>query len=313
MERTLPLQLLLVFLTSLLIFGSFASGKRISANFGDTVTFTASENCAHGDFKLMTGDNSRTVAMRAKDVWLAGKDFKHRVEHLSPSSLNFTGVNINDEGLFEFTCRGGVLTRIQLKVFSPFKLSATEGEPVEFLCRSASVAVKLLRWERNGELVCELDPSSGGIRYGTGYEGRVSVPADWKLTGDFSLTLDRVHLEDEGQFICFIDKAGTRGDPAAVMMKVNKKIPNHTISRPPPVTGTPEECAIGAGTIAGLITIVGLFIFGVIFFCLWLRLCLKSRRPNVQRGPSTPEEIEFVKKDTNGNEPRGVPFSNGHS
>ncbi|XP_051256443.1 uncharacterized protein LOC127363688 isoform X1 [Dicentrarchus labrax] len=285
--------------TPLILFFAVLSVKsvlgKIYVNVRDSVTLT--ENCTEDkDFILKTRDNTVMVAQRVNGVWTPGEVYKTRIKPVSSSSVNLTRVNYNDIGFYEFTCGRRVLSNpVYLKVVTPVNLSATEGQTVELPCRSvtAGVAVGLIGWERNGELVCELDPSSGGIRNGTGYEGRVSVPADWKLTGDFSLTLDRVQLEDEGQFICFIDKAGTRtrGDPAAVMMKVNKKTPNQTTSRPPPVTPKPRPVGnqgIGPGTIAAIV-VLSVLVF--IFFCLWLRLYLKSRTSS--KVPPGPGDVEM--------------------
>uniref|UniRef100_A0A8P4G9X3 Ig-like domain-containing protein n=1 Tax=Dicentrarchus labrax TaxID=13489 RepID=A0A8P4G9X3_DICLA len=244
--------------TPLILFFAVLSVKsvlgKIYVNVRDSVTLT--ENCTEDkDFILKTRDNTVMVAQRVNGVWTPGEVYKTRIKPVSSSSVNLTRVNYNDIGFYEFTCGRRVLSNpVYLKVVTPVNLSATEGQTVELPCRSVTAG---------------LDPSSGGIRNGTGYEGRVSVPADWKLTGDFSLTLDRVQLEDEGQFICFIDKAGTRtrGDPAAVMMKVNKKTPNQTT------------------------TIVVLSVLVFIFFCLWLRLYLKSRTSS--KVPPGPGDVEM--------------------
>lgn len=99
---------------------------------GDSVEFSASDKCTDGkEFKLMTEDISVTVAARVNGVWIPGKDYKDRIEHLSPSSLKLTGVTLTDntlKGMYEFMCGDRTVTFIHLKVVAPSDRTETEGE-----------------------------------------------------------------------------------------------------------------------------------------------------------------------------------------
>lgn len=224
-----------------------AVGLDTFAYLGDSVTLTAREECD----KLilihrLKDDRALAVATSVDDVWMPHESYRDRIEHRSKLSVTLTRVNYNDNGFYEFTCGSRVVTTIQLKVFLPFGISATEGEQVKLPCHSytADKPAKPIRWEKNGELVFEQQQPSGEIRYGTGFKGRnVSVSPDWYSNGDVSLTFGRAQPEDEGVYVCYTDgPERTRGEPAAVRVKITTK------RNPDQITCAPQIVPVSAST-----------------------------------------------------------------
>ncbi|XP_038587638.1 uncharacterized protein LOC119912496 [Micropterus salmoides] len=229
-------------------------GELICSKLGDSVHLSANEKCSDGErFQVihrLKDDSIRTVATLVDGVWMPQEDYKGRVKQHSASSIVLTCVNYNDNGLYELTC-GSRDTLIELEVMPFDDVSAPEGDTVTLPCHSftAGEPAKRVRWERNRELVAELDTSSGEVRYGTEFERRVSVSPDY-MKGNTSLTFDRVKFDDQGDFLCHAqDKDGKR-KPVAVRMRVNKKNPGQTTSKPPPPTPRPLE--MGTWTVVAI-------------------------------------------------------------
>ncbi|KAL4007375.1 hypothetical protein ACER0C_001227 [Sarotherodon galilaeus] len=217
----------------------------------ESVELSADVKCKAQEFSViyrLRDDSPRTVAQLVNGVWIPGESYRERVEHSSTGSLLLTRVNYNDQGYYEFTCAGQVVTTIQLEVLiiSNNNLSVPEGDTLTLPCYFHTVgdSVDSLVWERDGEPVLKQSLSSGEVRHGTGFEGRVSVRSDWFVLGDLSLMVERVQLEDRGDFFCCVNKGSKkrgewreRGSPAAVRVTVSERSTIiSSISAPP----TPE-------------------------------------------------------------------------
>ena len=175
-------QLLLVFTLVVLYRAERVSGEAV--NFADSVQLTVKHECAGGDMQLVrirrTDASSWSVAKRVGGVWEPAEDYKHRIHHVSPSSVNLTGVNLNDEAFYEFTCNYDLIKTIQLTVIFPHNVSVSEGDTARIPCHFSSEELRggSAWWERNGELVLALvqNGSSGHPA------GRLSVSPYWVLT-----------------------------------------------------------------------------------------------------------------------------------
>lgn len=229
---------------SLITLALFLFVKRVLAEnvmLGESVKFTVTAQCAE---ELRTRDSSRTVAALVDGVWTPGDFYKDRIKHLSPSAVILTAVNYNDNGLFEFFCGGGrVVTRVHLRVVAPWKISAPRGGAVVVPCHSFTAGghVESSEWEKDGEVVMELHPSAGSVTIRAGLKDRVSVPSDWNLTGDWSLTLKEVQTEDRGVYICHARDRNGKESLVAVRLTVDEgpldqisaTSPPASVSRPP--------------------------------------------------------------------------------
>ncbi|XP_070849753.1 uncharacterized protein [Chaetodon trifascialis] len=275
MDLKLLLSLLILLFAAKRVFGD-----SVSVNVGDSANLTADKSCADGqEFKLTTRDNSETVATLVGGVWKAEGVYEGRIEHLSSSSVSLSRVNFNDRGMFEFLCGGSAVSFTQLTVVCPYDMAVSDGGAALLPCHASTDGdFQKLRWERNGELVLELDRFSDQVSRGPGFDRRGSVPPDWKSTGNLSLTLEGVQPKDEGQFTCDVfskDGRRKRGEPPAVTMRVNKR--NQTTGPPPPQTQGPPEDNTGL-TVSTVILAVLVFVLAVlvlVFLVLWL----KSGRP----------------------------------
>ncbi|XP_041820514.1 uncharacterized protein si:dkey-22i16.9 [Chelmon rostratus] len=278
-----------VFLVLLFFVPASVSASQVYVNVGDSAELTADRKCADGEeFRVTTRDNSLTVARHVEGVFTPGGVYADRIELGPASSVIIHRVNYNDRGVFDFFCGAEHVSLTDLVVVAPARVSVLEGEAAVLPCYAVikDVHVKA-RWEKDGELVSELD-RSGPVSHGAGFEGRASPPLDWYSTGDMSLTLERVGPGDMGHFTCYIfDKNGQkdRGNPEAVTLRVDKRNP---ITRPPPPP-TEEAPAENIGPLfITSITLNVLFVpAAIVFFVLWLKTC-KSRAGRPQ--PSATRE-----------------------
>lgn len=160
----------------------------------------------------------------------------HRVNHRG-LSLILDNADLNDEGLYEFTCNGKDLEAIKLEVFVPSEVDVTEGEDATLPCRSATAgqSVKSARWRKNGNAVLQLDAKTGGIAYGEDVDtSRVWIPSEWDRQADLSLTIKGVQQQDEGVYYCDIDKPERHR--SAVRLRVPPQLPTAADSTPLPTT-----------------------------------------------------------------------------
>ncbi|XP_030609946.1 uncharacterized protein LOC115797500 [Archocentrus centrarchus] len=274
----------------------------------EPVKLSADRVCTAQEFTLihrLRDDSPRTVATLVNGVWTPGDRYRERVEHSSTLSVWLTRVNYNDKGYYEFTCAGQVVTTIELEVLmiSNNNLSVAEGDTVTLPCyfQTAGDSVDFLVWERNGEPVLN-QSLSGELRYGTGFEGRVSVRSDWFEVGELSLTVERVQLEDRGDFFCFVHKSSRqrreRGSPAAVRVMVNERRLDQTTSAPVPeaeketrphrfaITATTPPVGLNWSWSTFIITAAGFVVIGLLGFLGW---CLRNGN---LRGCAQPVNVE---------------------
>ncbi|XP_051256446.1 uncharacterized protein LOC127363688 isoform X3 [Dicentrarchus labrax] len=300
-------------------------GEPVHVILGDPVSFPVIGNCLNEPVDRLyrvTEHSNRPVAAREDGVCKPAEDYKDRVD--VNSCFAFSRSVYTDTGLYELTC-GSRDQRVQLNVVVGSEASATEGQPVQLPCyfSPAGGHVDSIRWERNGHTVLERNLATGKTKYGTGFERRVSLPADGHKHGDWSLMWDQVRLEDGGDFFCSAHRGDVRegwGDPAAVRMKVTKRNPDQTTPHPP---HTPTQCAtekegiwkpIGIAAVVLLIIIISSSIIVIIYAAfprLWA--VLKSR---CSSGPTgglqysgvalKPLNSENPPQDSNGNTPHAA-------
>ncbi|XP_051256457.1 uncharacterized protein LOC127363693 isoform X2 [Dicentrarchus labrax] len=244
-------------------------GEPVHVILGDPVSFPVIGNCLNEPVDRLyrvTEHSNRPVAAREDGVCKPAEDYKDRVD--VNSCFAFSRSVYTDTGLYELTC-GSRDQRVQLNVVVGSEASATEGQPVQLPCyfSPAGGHVDSIRWERNGHTVLERNLATGKTKYGTGFERRVSLPADGHKHGDWSLMWDQVRLEDGGDFFCSAHRGDVRegwGDPAAVRMKVTKRNPDQTTPHPPHTCSTAEK-HLGTGAIVGVTAAVGLFVVDPVF------------------------------------------------
>ncbi|KAL4007386.1 hypothetical protein ACER0C_001238 [Sarotherodon galilaeus] len=255
----------------LLVFISQVFGDLIQASVGDDVKLPLSEECmeGHGALNLHLKDGSIQVVASLHGDWEPGRAYIGRVT-VSSDSLILTSVDLNDQGMYDFTCKKkGKPELTDLQVFLPSEVVVDEGEDAALPCRSitAGQRVKSACWRRDGEVVLELNPPQ--VTDGNGFESRVSIPSDWYQRGDLSLTIKRVQLRDRGVYFCDVDKTERHG--SAVRLRVREIVSESLTSTLKPTlmpTQTTSE-ANGLGTLAAVcITAVVFLVFGLV--CGWL-------------------------------------------
>ncbi|KAL4007380.1 hypothetical protein ACER0C_001232 [Sarotherodon galilaeus] len=265
----------LSFLCILLFLCSEVFGKLIQAPLGDGVEFLLSKEClkGRGRLNLRRKDASTQLIASLENVWKPGPQHSHRVNQTG-LSLILENADLNDEGLYEFTCNGKYLEAIKLEVFVPSEVDASEGEDATLPCRSvtAGQSVKSARWRRNGNVVLHLD-GTGGITYGEDVNrSRVSIPSEWDRQADLSLTIKRVQQQDEGVYYCDIDK--WEKHRSAVRLRVRPEVPTAASSTPlPTTTPTPSESSDGIWIAALITSAVTSVIVGPLAF-----LCGRKRK-----------------------------------
>ncbi|KAI3375638.1 hypothetical protein L3Q82_003955 [Scortum barcoo] len=271
--------------------GAAVHGEGIYNILEDALEFSATKSCQENGSKLekqRTDLNGQTETVaRCDGVWKPAAGYTKR---MSPNtSVIFNTSNILDGGVYEFTCgHSTTVTLVQVYVVEACDKCANEGENVtlNFHFDYKRGTAKIIRCEKDGELVSEVNTSSGEIKIGEKYKQRASVSPDWRTQGDFSVTLQGVRLEDQGDYFFFTateDGRKTEEKLAAVRMKVMKP-------RPPLQPTEREEekirnltpVEIGLGVALGFVIIV------VIIYALYK--CCKSRRPRNER-PEPDEEL----------------------
>ncbi|XP_044197468.1 uncharacterized protein LOC122973795 [Thunnus albacares] len=255
------------YLFCLLYSVSSVFGEYQQVILGDAVTFTATGKCAKGKearLEYRVDERiTRPVAVLQQGVWLGllSDYYKDRVISRN-SCVVFNRTFYTDTGSYELTC-GEDIKIIQLVVVLASKASVTEGETATLQCYYIG---QYVRWERNGELVLELNCSSGRIRYGTGFEGRASVSSDCKQ-GDFSLILEKAEMEDRGDYFCYGQSNGEkeRGNPAAVRLTTNPEQTTPFLNTTQSLTGEETETWTNESVIAWLaVAIVVALVVGIV-------------------------------------------------
>ncbi|KAA8582734.1 hypothetical protein FQN60_006405, partial [Etheostoma spectabile] len=260
---------------------------------GDKVTFEDTERCKKSGATLvqwLKHGGHRPVARWDED-WKPEPGYEDRLSPGHCVTLNRT--NINDNGLYVLTCDPDPETRTSLYIAPASVALVRDGEPVVLEYHHVTAGKRgKFRIERHGELVLELDLSSSGgeMTCGTGFEGRLSVSPDWKVSGDLTVTLQRVRSEDQGDFFLYVqdeDKTRPREGVSAVRLKIREKIPDQTTHSPsPPPAAAAGMCLTQKEMITGIVVsiIVAVVLMALVAFCC----CRRGPRfwkPNVPSGP----------------------------
>ncbi|KAM4537588.1 uncharacterized protein PAE49_021881 [Odontesthes bonariensis] len=289
-ELSMGLMGLLTSLLALVSFGTAGDqhtpGGHVTAVLGDSVKFPGTVNCSLEKFELirrLKDDRPLTVATLVGGDWEPEEEYRGRFQR-SASDILLTRVNYNDDGVYEFTCGSDVVLHITLQVFiiSNNNISESQGATVKLSCYSftAGQPVKSVWWERNNKPVFKLNTSNGNITYGMGFDGRVSLASDWKPTGDFSLTLERVQPEDRGDYSCFVQKEKKeRGIPAVTRLKVH---PSQNTTSTPPTAPPPQDTEeVRLWKTSFIVTLILLILISAAVFRWWIL----SRRSDSSSGP----------------------------
>ncbi|XP_031706464.1 uncharacterized protein LOC116385295 [Anarrhichthys ocellatus] len=216
-------------------------GEGVYVINGDQVKFPATENCQKEGATLVhrLNDISTRPVAQWDDGWKPGSGYENRIS--SNKSVIFNSANINDNGLYEFTC-GSKDERIQLHVVLFTDSSVTEGDTVTFPFFSVTAGKRgKFTVERDGEPVFQLVFLSRVMTRGAGFDERVSVSPRWESQGDLTVTLKRATTRDQGDYLLYVqdkDNNGPREDLSAVRLRVTERVPDQTTSSPPPVCPT---------------------------------------------------------------------------
>ncbi|KAK9538082.1 hypothetical protein VZT92_005639 [Zoarces viviparus] len=261
-------------------------GKCVHVLLGDPVTFPETGNCLTGEPAKLhrVGEHSTSlVAHRDQGVWSPARDYKDRVNR--GASFAFNRTVYTDEGLYVLGC-GSREERIHLYVVIGFEASVYEGEPAKLMCYIRGQNVDSIRWEKGQGTLLELNLSSGDLQYAPGLDGKLSLSPDGKL-GDYSLIFNQVLSEDQGDYFCSAHANGARqrwGEPAAVKLRVTRKNPDPTGTRPTrtPTKSFTKEEQMATWAIV-VITAAVVLLIGVPPSIL-LGWCLKSRYSRAPHG-----------------------------
>ncbi|XP_030609357.1 uncharacterized protein LOC115797010 [Archocentrus centrarchus] len=267
-------------LDTLQTFDGQVSGELIQASAGEDVRFPLSEDCrkGHGALYLHLKDGSTQIVASLAGNWKPGRAHTDRVI-VSSDALILKNVDLNDQGLYEFTCEKKNTELTDLQVFVPSEVVVSEGEDATLSCRSITLgqSVKSARWRRNGELLLELNGRTREITYGRGFnESRVSVPSGWYQRANLSLTLKRAEVKDQGAYYCDIDKAEKHRSAVRLIVRVIVPKSVTTLQQPTPAPLSPE-CPYWTWT-TFLITAAGFVIVGLLAWLIWNKMFKGSTR-----------------------------------
>ncbi|XP_028260890.1 uncharacterized protein LOC114435420 [Parambassis ranga] len=253
-------------------------GELVQVLQGDPVKFPPPPKCRTGEeaalIHRLRDDSSRLVAScPLNQDWKPGPDYSDRINQ--SASVVLSAANLNDHGLYEFTCKQRIVKHLQLDVLVPFEAHVSAGGTVRLPCYTvtAGESVQSVRWERHGELVLQRRSTESGK---DSEERRVSVSADWHRTGDLSLTMEPAQPGDRGVYFCYFYSNGQkrRGNPAAVRLEVPQRVPEPPARTPPPPPQQQQsECHTGT-TIITTVTVMAVLFVPLIAFLGWK---LKSR------------------------------------
>ncbi|KAL6118332.1 uncharacterized protein ACO6RY_03150 [Pungitius sinensis] len=236
----------------------------IFAIIGDPVEFPAFKERELKGCELMRvwGNGSVHLVATWDHRWTPGPGYRDRMT--ANGTVIFNGANLNDEGLYELTC--GTDTHLfHVHVFVSTTYTVTEGDSVPFECYAKTEGeLGHFTVQRDREPVFGLDYRSGNQSPGAGFQGRVSVPPQWKTTGNLTMTLKVATTGDEGVYWFYVRHEVTsalKEKLCAVRLKVKKRVPDPT-PRSPVVPEnqirTPEAVYIaiaflGGGVVMGVV------------------------------------------------------------
>ncbi|KAL6118339.1 uncharacterized protein ACO6RY_03157 [Pungitius sinensis] len=249
--------------------------------------------------------------------WTPGPDYRDRMT--ANETVIFNDANLNDEGLYELTCATGT-HRFHLHVFVSTTYTVTEGDSVSFECYAKTEReLGHFTVQRGREPVFGLDYRSGNQSPGAGFQGRVSVPPQWKTTGNLTMTLKGATTGDEGVYWFYVqheDTSGLKEKLGAVRLKVNKRVPDPTPRSPP--TSSPTEQNVetpwkAATVVLAVVLAVVLIVVLIVVLAVVLAVVLvavlvagfflyrkhhRHRRP--QASPGSPDEVISLQPRANG-------------
>lgn len=202
---------------------------------GDEFTFLKSAcRSAGGKLVKRTGqDSTREVAVLSGGVWKPADYYRDRVGQNS-RTVHFNRTVFTDTGAYELTC-GSREEVIQLEVVVPYEPSVEEEGTATLKCYSDGTDVKYVRWTKHEQIVFERNFSSGVNKYGTGYEGKMSLSSDGYEEGNMSLILKRAQMKDGGDYFCFVhtaDEVRHDASVAAVRLTVKKNETPNAATQP---------------------------------------------------------------------------------
>ncbi|XP_037336043.2 uncharacterized protein LOC119223050 [Pungitius pungitius] len=248
----------------------------------------------------LRGHGSVHLVATWDDRWTPGPDYRDRMT--ANGTVIFNGANLNDEGLYELTC-GTDTHRFHVHVFESTTYTVTEGDSVPFECYAKTEGeLGHFTVQRDREPVLGLDYRSGNQSPGAGFQGRVSVPPQWKTTGNLTMTLKGATTGDEGVYWFYVqheDKSGLKEKLCAVRLKVNKRVPDPTPSGPPTSSPTEQngETRWKAATVVLAVVLIVVLTVLVGGFFLYRKHHI-PRRP--QASPGSPDEVISLQPRANG-------------
>ncbi|KAI2655818.1 hypothetical protein H4Q32_024439 [Labeo rohita] len=173
--------------------------------------------CLHAEWRKKHPTDA-TIATYKNRMCAAEKGFEEEFG-CEDNHLLLKSANYNDQGRYEFIC-DGVQTQINLDVLYAENKSVVETDNITLKCYA--VNAKDVTWMHDNERVLHFK-TDGSINPGKGYEGRASLAKDCFKTGDLSLTIAGVRIEDAGIYRCFVDDETVKGNPHACVLLVNEK------------------------------------------------------------------------------------------
>ncbi|XP_038161183.1 uncharacterized protein LOC119796626 [Cyprinodon tularosa] len=291
--------MLRIFLSTLAILHlSFVEGHLVTGALRQTVKLSSQTSCSEGAAKLirrLADDSAVPVASAPVNQPLKPVEAYRGRMDISSSGVYLKDVNYNDNGHYEFLC-GGNMIIIRLDVLVILDISVCEGQTVRLPCFSQTLGehVESVQWDTKEKPVIKVELSSQTAEYAEGFKDRASF-SDLE-SGDLSLILQQVQLEDQGDYFCFA-QGGSRGKrrPAAWRLEVHQEQCNNKPSTTPPQTtqgppGLKEPHVIIAVLTALLLVSVA--------FSIWMGCCLWSHRSASSAGKENCLQMACLKKES---------------
>nr|XP_046237039.1 uncharacterized protein LOC124054734 [Scatophagus argus] len=197
---------------------------------GESIEFKPPEGCKTAGSTLshrLKDDSIVPVSYynSSDGLWKPQPSYERRL--ILSGSITLTDINMNDDGLYEFTCKSGRNNLpISLKVIRLlYEPSVVAGGNVTFPYSYVTAGdTRTFKVQRNGICVFELNFTSGNKTVGTRFQGRLSLSPEWKSHGNLSLTLEGVTEEDQGVYLFSIEELHVK-QKDAMRLKVVPSVP----------------------------------------------------------------------------------------